>query len=151
MGRGSTGQTLARTRSPGSGAEQRKGGFRTAKEAQSALAQVVAAVSTGEHRHDRRLTVGEWLTTWLARKIEDGQNEAHGGIRPSTAVMYRSYVEGTLIPHLGRFRLGELRHSHVERMLRAPPRRGQGRRDDPAHSRRAQVGTIGSETRTAGL
>jgi hypothetical protein len=98
--------------------EQRKGGFRTAKEAQSALAQVVAAVSTGEHRHDERLTVGEWLTAWLARKIEDGQNDAHGGIRPSTAVMYRTYVEGTLIPHIGRLRLGELRHSHVERMLR---------------------------------
>src|SRR5674476_794250 len=76
--------------------EQRKGGFRTAKEAQSALAQVVAAVSTGEHRHDERLTVGEWLTAWLARKVEDGRNEVHGGIRPSTEVMYRTYVEGTL-------------------------------------------------------
>ena len=106
--------------------EQRKGGFRTAKEAQSALAQVVAAVSTGEHRHDERLTVGEWLTAWLARKIEDGQNDAHGGIRASTAVMYRTYVEGTLIPHLGRLRLGELRHSHVERMLRDLHAGGKG-------------------------
>ena len=81
--------------------EQRKGGFRTAKEAQSALAQVVAAVSTGEHRHDERLTVGDWLTMWLARKVEDGRNEVHGGIRPSTAVMYRTYVEATLIRTLG--------------------------------------------------
>ena len=106
--------------------EQRKGGFRNAKEAQSALAQVVAAVSTGEHRHDERLTVGEWLTAWLARKVEDGQNDAHGSIRPSTAVMYRTYVEGTLIPQLGQFRLGELRHSHVERMLRDLHAGGKG-------------------------
>src|SRR5450756_900676 len=106
--------------------QQRKGAFRTAQEAQAALPQVGAAVSTGEHRHDRRLTVGEWLTTWLARKIEDGQNESHGGIRPSTAVMYRAYVKGTLIPHLGRFRLGELRHGHVERMLRDLRAEGKG-------------------------
>src|SRR5665647_1402306 len=106
--------------------EERKGGFRTAKEAQSALAQVVAAVSTGEHRHDERLTVGDWLTMWLARKVEDGRNEVHGGIRPSTAVMYRTYVEATLIPHLGRCRLGELRHTHVERMLRDLRAEGKG-------------------------
>ena len=106
--------------------EQRKGGFRTAKEAQSALAQVVAAVSTGEHRHDERLTVGDWLTMWLARKVEDGRNEVHGGIRPSTAVMYRTCVEATLIPHLGRCRLGELRHTHVERMLRDLRAEGKG-------------------------
>src|ERR1019366_2939910 len=72
--------------------EKRAGGFRTAKEAQAALAQVVAAVSTGEHRHDGRLTVGEWLTTWLARKIEDGQNEARGGTRPPPAGMYSAHV-----------------------------------------------------------
>src|ERR1035437_3461646 len=72
--------------------EQRKDGFRTAKEAQSALAQVVAAVSTGEHRHDGRLTVGEWLTTWLDWRIENG-------LRASTALRDRAYVDSGLIPH----------------------------------------------------
>jgi hypothetical protein len=48
------------------------------------------------------------------------------GIRPSTSVMYRTYVKGTLIPHLGRFRLGELRHSPVERMLRDLRAGGKG-------------------------
>ena len=67
--------------------ELRKGGFRTAKEAQSALAQVVAAVSTGEQRSDERLTVGEWLTAWLSRKAEARQNDSPGGIRPSTSAM----------------------------------------------------------------
>jgi len=40
--------------------------------------------------------------------------------------MYRAYVEGTLVPHLGRFRIGELRHTHVERMLRDLRAGGRG-------------------------
>ena len=106
--------------------EQRKGGFRTAKEAEAALAQVVAAVTTGEHRHDGGVTVGEWLTGWLARKVDDGKADVRGGIRPSTAVMYRAYVEGTLVPRLGRVRLGDLRHSHVERLIRDLRAEGRG-------------------------
>ena len=99
--------------------EQRKGGFRTAREAQSALAQVVAAVSTGEHRHDGRLTVGEWLTTWLDWRIENG-------LRASTALRYRAYVDAVLIPHLGRVRLGDLRPEHVERMISDLRKSGKG-------------------------
>lgn len=99
--------------------EQRKGGFRTAKEAQSALAQVIAAVSTGEHRHDERLTVGEWLTTWLDRRVENG-------LRPSTALQYRAYVNAVLIPHLGRVRLGDLQPEHVERMVSDLRKSGKG-------------------------
>jgi len=94
-------------------------GFRTAKEAQSALAQVIAAVSTGEHRHDQRLTVGEWLTTWLDRRVENG-------LRPSTALQYRAYVNAVLIPHLGRVRLGDLQPEHVERMVSDLRKSGKG-------------------------
>jgi integrase len=99
--------------------EQRKGGFRTAKEAQSALAQVIAAVSTGNHRHDERLTVGDWLTTWLDRRVENG-------LRPSTALQYRAYVNSVLIPHLGRVRLGDLRPEDVERMVSDLRKAGKG-------------------------
>ena len=99
--------------------EQRKGGFRTAKEAQAALAHVIAAVSTGEHRHDERLTVGEWLTTWLDRRIENG-------LRASTALQYRAYVNAILIPHLGRVRLGDLRPQHVDRMVSDLRKSGKG-------------------------
>ena len=99
--------------------EQRRGGFRTAKEAQSALAQVIAAVSTGEHRHDERRTVGEWLTTWLDRRVENG-------LRPSTALQYRAYVNAVLVPHLGRVRLGDLQPEHVERMVSDLRKSGKG-------------------------
>jgi len=80
---------------------------------------VVAAVSTGEHRHDGRLTVGEWLTTRLDRRIENG-------LRASTALQYRAYVDAVLIPHLGRVRLGDLRPEHVERMVSDLRKSGKG-------------------------
>jgi len=99
--------------------EQRKGGFRTAKEAQSALAQLIASVATGGHRHDERLTVGEWLTTWLDRRVENG-------LRASTTLQYRAYVNAILIPHLGRVRLGDLRPQHVERMVSDLRKSGKG-------------------------
>src|SRR5690242_11993540 len=62
--------------------EKRKGGFTTKKEAENALAQVIASVGRGEHRHDGRQTVADWLTQWLADKIAD---EA---LRPTTRLMY---------------------------------------------------------------
>jgi integrase len=69
--------------------EQRKGGFATKAEAEAALARVLASVSTGEHRHDGRKTVAAHLEVWLADRIEDG-------LRPSSAAMYRLYVERLL-------------------------------------------------------
>ena len=99
--------------------EQRKGGFRTAKEAQAALAQVMAALATGEHRHDERLTVSQLLTTWLDRRVENG-------LRASTTLQYRAYVDQVLIPHLGSVRLGDLRPEHVERMISDLRKAGKG-------------------------
>jgi integrase len=91
--------------------EQRKGGFATKAEADAALARVLASVSTGEHRHDGRQTVGAYLEVWLADRIADG-------LRPSSAAMYRLYVERDIVPAIGSVRLGDLRPGHVERLLR---------------------------------
>ena len=99
--------------------EQRKGGFATKAEADAALAAVLHAANTGEHRHDGRQTVGAYLTTWLADREADG-------LRASTALMYRRYVEHDLIPALGSVRLGDLRPGHVERLLRDLRTAGRG-------------------------
>ncbi len=108
-------------RDPGTGRrrEQKKGGFATKTEAEAALAKVVAAVSTGEHRHDGRITVGTFLQEWLADRVADG-------LRPSTALSYRRYIEMDLAPALGHLRLGDLRPGHVERLLRDLRAAGRG-------------------------
>jgi integrase len=110
---------VGRDGSTGRRREQRKGGFGTKAAADAALAQVLASVSTGEHRHDGKQTVGAFLTGWLAGRIEDG-------LRPSSAAMYRLYVERDMIPSLGHVRLGDLRPGHVERMLRDMRAAGRG-------------------------
>jgi integrase len=110
---------VGRDASTGRRREQRKGGFTTKAEADAALARVLAAVSTGEHRHDSRITVGAYLDTWLADRIADG-------LRPSSRVMYELYVRRDLAPALGHFRLSDLRPGHVERMLRDLRTAGRG-------------------------
>ncbi|MGY1846874.1 tyrosine-type recombinase/integrase [Blastococcus sp. SYSU DS1021] len=91
--------------------EQRKGGFPTKAEADAALAAVLHAANTGDHRHDGRQTVGAYLAAWLANREADG-------LRASTAVMYRRYVERDIVPALGHVRLGDLRPGHVEKLMR---------------------------------
>jgi len=99
--------------------EQRKGGFATKAEADAALARVLAAVSTGEHRHDGRQTVGVFLTEWLDRRIA-------AGLRPSSQQTYRAHVEQDLVPALGTVRLGDLRPGHVDRLIRDLRTAGRG-------------------------
>jgi integrase len=110
---------VGRDASTGRRREQRKGGFATKSEADAALAAVLHAANTGEHRHDGRQTVGAYLTVWLADRETDG-------LRASTAQMYRRYVENDLIPALGGIRLGELRPGHVEKLLRDLRAAGRG-------------------------
>jgi integrase len=99
--------------------EQRRGGFATKAEAEAAMAQVLAAVSTGQHRHDGRMTLGAFLSTWLEDRISDG-------LRPSSALMYRRYVEMDIVPAIGNVRLGELRPGHVEKLIRNLRAAGRG-------------------------
>ncbi|MBH0120566.1 Arm DNA-binding domain-containing protein, partial [Rhodococcus sp. CX] len=88
----------------------RKSGFRTSDDAQEELNKFLTSVATGQAAHDNRLTVGDYLRQWLETK------EA-AGIRPTTLRSYRQHIDAYLIPHLGRLRLGDLRATHVEKML----------------------------------
>ena len=91
--------------------QQRRSGFTTKAEAEAALTTVLEAVKTGQHAHDGRMTVEAFLRDWLEGKVA-------GGLRPTTARGYRAHVDLYLVPHLGRHRLGNLRPTHVDRMLR---------------------------------
>lgn len=57
-------------------------GYPTKRAAQAERARLVDQIATGRFRHDRGLTVREWMPDWLERRISEG-------LRPSTAVMYR--------------------------------------------------------------
>jgi hypothetical protein len=57
-----------------------------------------------------RLTVGQWLTEWLAGKRD---------LAAGTRRVYAAQLENHLIPHLGRIPLDRLRVSHVTAMMAA--------------------------------
>ena len=84
-----------------------------------ALAKVLAAVSTGEHRHDGRQTASDYLHQWLAHREADG-------LRPATVAVYKLYVERDIVPAIGQVRLGDLRPGHVEKLLRDLRAAGRG-------------------------
>ncbi|GAA2407321.1 tyrosine-type recombinase/integrase [Streptomyces glaucosporus] len=90
----------------------RKGGFRTAAEAEAALTELLARVGEGTYTHDDGQTVAQWLATWLETK-------ERAGLRPSTLRAYRHHIEDYLVPQLGRLRLRDLRPSHVDQLLTA--------------------------------
>ena len=95
-------------------------GFQTKHEAQRERARVVEQLASGHFRSDDTLTTGGWVTEWLDRRISEG-------LRPSTARMYRSYVEREIVPALGHVRLSELRRRHVDRFVRDMLTAGRGR------------------------
>ncbi|WP_147391993.1 tyrosine-type recombinase/integrase [Amnibacterium setariae] len=97
----------------------RRMGYPTKRAAQEERARLLTQVASGRFTHNRALTVRQWLTEWLDRRVQDG-------LRPSTAVMYRRYVEQDLQPGLGHLRLHELRRHHVDRFLQAQLTGGRG-------------------------
>lgn len=88
----------------------RKGGFRTSDDAEKALNALLGRVNEGSYTHDDGQTLKTWLATWLEHK-------ERAGLRQTTLRAYRGHVDGYLVPHLGRIRLRDLRHGHVERLL----------------------------------
>ncbi|MAU82828.1 MAG: site-specific integrase [Gordonia sp.] len=90
--------------------QERKRGFRTKREAEEARDERRAEVRTGVVAIDQRLTLAEYLESWLAAKEQ-------AGIRPTTLRSYRQHVESYIVPHIGKVRLRDLRATHVEHML----------------------------------
>ena len=118
---GSWGFALSAGKDPATGRriQVRRMGYPTKREAQTERARLVSQVTSGRYSYDRSLTVRQWLAEWLERRIQDG-------LRPSTSVMYRRYVERDLQPALGHIRLNELRHHHVDRFLHEQLAVGRG-------------------------
>ncbi|WP_187438298.1 tyrosine-type recombinase/integrase [Actinomadura decatromicini] len=91
----------------------RRGGFTTRKAAEEALAQVRAPSGSG----GGLVTVGEWLTHWLATR--SGAASTIGG--------YASHVRLYLAPYLGTVVLAELSVAHLQAVFASIARHHQAR------------------------
>lgn len=85
----------------------RRRGFRTRRDAEAALAEVVADVNRGLFVRPAKGTLGEYLEGWLeARQVD---------LRPSTLYGYQKVVRQRIVPALGTARLAELTTADLER------------------------------------
>jgi integrase len=77
----------------------------TQKDAERELRRLLRAVDEGEHVDPNRVTVREWLTTWLATVREQ--------VSPKTHERYTEIVNHFLVPALGALPLLKLTPAHI--------------------------------------
>src|SRR5215470_19293079 len=76
----------------------------TKKAAQAELTRLLAEVDAGTAVEPSRLTVAEYLRSWL---------DAGEGLAPKTLERYRQLAEGQIIPHLGTVPAQKLRAAQI--------------------------------------
>jgi Arm DNA-binding domain/Phage integrase, N-terminal SAM-like domain len=85
-------------------------GFKTRRDAEAALADALDRVRRGDVFDARRVTVGEFLDSWLVSKRN---------IRPKTHRAYAGHIRVYLKPLIGTVPLSALRAEHLDRMYEA--------------------------------
>lgn len=81
-------------------------GYKTKREAETALAKVAGEIASGTHIESSKLLVDEFLRTeWLPA--------IRATIRPTTYLSYQGHVEHHLIPAFGRIPLQQLSGAHL--------------------------------------
>ena len=115
---------------PGTGKRRQhsKGGFRTKGAAQEHLNEVLGKVQTGAWAPDKKITVGELLTEWLAAKRSQG-------LRASTLSQYRTVIDSWLVPHVGAVQLAKMSPSQAQQLVEVL--RAQGCRNGTTLSARS--------------
>ena len=78
----------------------------TRQAAEKELRRLLRTVDTGEHVDPSRLTVREWLTTWLATVREE--------VSPKSHERYAEIARHFLIPALGNLPLAKLAPAHLQ-------------------------------------
>jgi len=76
------------------------------KDAERELRRLLRALDTGEHVDPNRLTVGEWLATWLDAVQQE--------VAPKTRERYGEIVNHFLAPAIGNLQLAKLAPAHIQ-------------------------------------
>lgn len=79
----------------------------TKKVAQQRLAELLVSIEQGSYIKPKRITLGEWLGSWLNGYVATNCS-------PKTAQSYRSEVDGHIIPALGAVPLTQLQPQHLQ-------------------------------------
>jgi integrase len=76
------------------------------RDAEKELRRLLRSVDTGEHIDPTRMTVRQWLTTWLATVREE--------VSPKTYERYAEIVQHFLVPAIGNLELTKLTPTHIQ-------------------------------------
>ena len=114
---------LGRDEATGKREQKQKRGFRTRKEAQSAMREEISALENGTYVLPSRMTLAQYLEEWKDDYVTHN-------VRESTAAEYRRIIDRNIVPQLGRHRMQNLRPQHIQRyisrMLKSGRVRGKG-------------------------
>ncbi|TDT63384.1 site-specific integrase [Fonticella tunisiensis] len=98
-------------RDPLTGKRKQKsvGGFKTKKEAEKALAELIAKIEQGEYVEYKNSTLKDFLLKWLENKKPL--------LKPTTYIFYEKIVNNILIPGLGSTELSKLKPIHIQSFI----------------------------------
>lgn len=122
-------------RDPGTGKQIQKSIYgKTQKEVRQRLQQTTTAIDEGVYVAPSKLSVEQWLNTWLEDFCVD--------VKPRTLDKYRSTVNVLLIPHLGKIKLADLSTHHIQHVYNGFLRGADGFRQLSTKSIRDTHGTL---------
>ncbi|NLX92159.1 MAG: site-specific integrase [Firmicutes bacterium] len=82
---------------------------KTRKEVQELVNEALGKVQAGTYREPSKLTMAEWLTTWL-------NDYMRPSLRPTTWENYEIQVRRHILPALGHLRLSQLQTSNLQKL-----------------------------------
>lgn len=86
---------------PGTGKEIRRSVYaKTQKEVRKRMTEAVAAINKDDYRQPCKMTLSQWLDIW--------EKDYLGGVKPSTAALYKSQIRVHIKPALGATKLEAL-------------------------------------------
>lgn len=92
----------------GKSKQKKKGGFLTEKDAKIARSKALVALSNGSYVEPSKVTVEEFLKSWL-------ENHSHH-LKPLSIRDYRAHIARYIVPAIGKIPLGQIRPTHIEKM-----------------------------------
>ncbi len=110
--------------------QRKKTGFGTKTQALDDMQRAQTQKADGTYVEPSRLTLAEFLSTWLAGGC--------GGVRPWTLKGYESIVRVHIVPRLGRMPIQQLTRQHVKALYEELRVEGRTPKLSPEHQRRLE-------------
>lgn len=101
---------IGRDPATGKRKQKSKSGFKTKKEAEKALNELINQVNKGTYNDVSKDYVNEYLHEWL-------ELYAKNKLRDTTFANYKRAIDARIIPAIGALKIGELKNHHIQKFV----------------------------------